>query len=1710
VAEPIDELLDSENQLKVEYKLTRRKRVPSRVRQKRKRYYRRNKSKIKRKQKRYRRKPRVKRLAKRRIKIRKRLHLKAGSRRRIHMSANLKANLIEKFDGNLDRLPENLSDLYRRSGIEVIAQKRIDDKRGAIVYKTSGISYFSPGGKARLAQKISYNVDAYENALQDHSELSNYHFRNKLEAMKYYNEVLQKLGSSEQEESMDMDEIRKLKEEFSEHGKADLIQGFTQAIELAESLEKNFGPLIEQRTIVSKPLNESRDILAEAKPIPEELFDLDPLSLLPDDNFQPGKMAFTDRLDATRLDEDFEDLLKGQVFNNKKPVKITESQKKLTEAVSTVRSDLTNLAVDAKKMLRYVELDSISVDEASDILGTMVEYLDTTLDKVCEDDSLIATIYIADEKLNEKVLLQLQSALKENAEKWGLIEAVYVDGGINLNCEKKVPSEAIDHTVNLLKSHGYKVNEVSDKEFISLRRFWDQGIRWEYHTQIADALQSDLEKNKPGFGKDLTQALMKKYQSQDWRQAYEEAYKFHQETANKYAEDLDTHAWLKIYDVLEDDTEVGPHGMLYWGGVKENDLVLGDEAKAYPQLTDKLAQKIIDGQASNNNDEANVNESTFTEEDEDDESLWTIYLDTPLSHEEKDIIQKDLDDHAHEWGEFEVSDTDGGINLHGISSPSGFKYVEHAIRDVADTIKAMGHKIKEIPSHPHIEKECMGEESLTETGEMSREELEPDGEWHQVRLDMEAAMEEAGVKGKVEPFDQYQGPVGVLDIKDPMGKGQYGEHAKIWLNSDDEEPGMFTLEYKGDFYPFDDGNELKDLLGRVQTPKHEDYPHGDDMRTPPEDNEDVTESKKKVTEAFEGQVIEKDGKYFVKCGKHDLMIRNQSQGPQIVGKQVSFDKDDNGEAVIMKHMSETEMSADTTVATGGVNMYRRMGDARSGPEEILFTPGDFKMAGSEDSILREKMTYANLKHLGIPIASQVGKEYAELVQLVLSGDKGAEDEMWAFHEKHEGNRTEDEKHNPNQEAMTEKKKGPEFKAKMDKLGKDSHLDFDGGDDDRLHGDTDIWVYANLLTQDEYRKMENDLNSFKIKGKGYFVYAWNDVSGYKYWKEQGETDEDPNYIQITASITGDPAEVDASQLASDVDKAKAHFDRYGNREEFYNKKADAKDEAMDLDAPIGNAAHSTETYRLAKNDMGESKLTEAEKLTPPKKWFKKMKKRVKSGNPSYDDKKVDATVGDIWYHKLSAAKKKQLSAESIEESVRLKTKTLPNGDLEISFANPKDAESLDADEDWAETFEDLVANNDFDWVSPEEIGALTDAPMFGEIDRNDQGDLTKVHAVYWFPDYMVKNPVEILKQDGKVVFKKAEDDATESKVFDEAEAALVEARKLLPEAKGILDKSPIHTGAVIDSAMHRYLHKTGNDLSQHSNVLWKEFDEFANDTVEKHPYLKKLLKTNAELVRDALHHEADDFLKKWVMKQEKKEAKKAPKKGKEKEVESVGVPTPVDLEPVKQSSGALNMSNENANDDEMKAEALGKAAFEAGKKSVPALDVELMKMVKGPIGSSIPLLKAWSKGWHEANLNGENSEETEECAAATAKDAYPSQQDHMLTRESKDQWGIPLFEAKEQPEKILFTSHDSWGLPVTEEANKCALVLKPGVNLSKEELQDLGKKLNVKVSMTRNKDGDIIKLDTNHSSIYDHARNMIGHDKVKDIHVGDEAEHTGKE
>ncbi len=110
-------------------------------------------------------------------------------------------------------------------------------------------------------------------------------------------------------------------------------------------------------------------------------------------------------------------------------------------------------------------------------------------------------------------------------------------------------------------------------------------------------------------------------------------------------------------------------------------------------------------------------------------------------------------------------------------------------------------------------------------------------------------------------------------------------------------------------------------------------------------------------------------------------------------------------------------------------------------------------------------------------------------------------------------------------------------------------------------------------------------------------------------------------------------------------------------------------------------------------------------------------------------------------------------------------TLPNGNLKITASNDDRRELAecyrreDGGYPAAEGFvvERLREDAYFEWVAPEWVGALTDAPIFArqdDVDFPDDGSPRLRAAecpVWWYPNYMVSDPWEELKNRGRVVF-----------------------------------------------------------------------------------------------------------------------------------------------------------------------------------------------------------------------------------------------------------------------------------------------------------------------------------------------------------------------
>jgi hypothetical protein len=71
----------------------------------------------------------------------------------------------------------------------------------------------------------------------------------------------------------------------------------------------------------------------------------------------------------------------------------------------------------------------------------------------------------------------------------------------------------------------------------------------------------------------------------------------------------------------------------------------------------------------------------------------------------------------------------------------------------------------------------------------------------------------------------------------------------------------------------------------------------------------------------------------------------------------------------------------------------------------------------------------------------------------------------------------------------------------------------------------------------------------------------------------------------------------------------------------------------------------------------------------------------------------------------------------------------------------------------DVLEPMTANSEIQSVRPEEIAALTDAPILSDAGRDDHGELqmTPESKVWWYPGYATRDPLDDLIEKGETVF-----------------------------------------------------------------------------------------------------------------------------------------------------------------------------------------------------------------------------------------------------------------------------------------------------------------------------------------------------------------------
>lgn len=94
----------------------------------------------------------------------------------------------------------------------------------------------------------------------------------------------------------------------------------------------------------------------------------------------------------------------------------------------------------------------------------------------------------------------------------------------------------------------------------------------------------------------------------------------------------------------------------------------------------------------------------------------------------------------------------------------------------------------------------------------------------------------------------------------------------------------------------------------------------------------------------------------------------------------------------------------------------------------------------------------------------------------------------------------------------------------------------------------------------------------------------------------------------------------------------------------------------------------------------------------------------------------------------------------------KTLTIIAADDDRAMLREMDEAHIQADTTLFDYFEWLVCNSELEWISPEETGDLTSAPMLGTRTRHNA-----IIERWAFMDYQLRSPLCDLRDTGKAVF-----------------------------------------------------------------------------------------------------------------------------------------------------------------------------------------------------------------------------------------------------------------------------------------------------------------------------------------------------------------------
>lgn len=101
---------------------------------------------------------------------------------------------------------------------------------------------------------------------------------------------------------------------------------------------------------------------------------------------------------------------------------------------------------------------------------------------------------------------------------------------------------------------------------------------------------------------------------------------------------------------------------------------------------------------------------------------------------------------------------------------------------------------------------------------------------------------------------------------------------------------------------------------------------------------------------------------------------------------------------------------------------------------------------------------------------------------------------------------------------------------------------------------------------------------------------------------------------------------------------------------------------------------------------------------------------------------------------------------------------PSDEEELEAIRELSEEELNQDKFMFDFFEDITCNG-LSWVLPEQISALTDAPILSDrmpdLEKGEFGELDKDALIWWYPNYQVRSPLQDIREYGSCIFNKAE-------------------------------------------------------------------------------------------------------------------------------------------------------------------------------------------------------------------------------------------------------------------------------------------------------------------------------------------------------------------